>query len=49
MQNVYDTLNDFHRQGFFISGMYPINRDESLAVIEYDCILVRPEGKVATA
>lgn len=37
----YDILDDFHAQGFFISGMYPVNRDESLAVIEYDCVLVK--------
>lgn len=37
----YEVLEDFHRQDFFISGMYPINRDASLAVIEYDCVLVK--------
>ena len=41
MDDVYEILNEFHSQGFYISGMYPINRDESLAVIEYDCVLVR--------
>lgn len=37
----YETLSDFHEQNYFISGMYPINRDKSLAVIEYDCVLVK--------
>jgi FkbM family methyltransferase len=41
MLNPYDVLNEFHRDGFYISGMYPVNRDESLAVIEYDCIMVK--------
>ena len=41
MLPAYDILKEFHQQGFFISGMYPINRDESLAVIEYDCVLVK--------
>jgi len=41
MNEVYDVLNEFHNNGFYISGMYPINRDESLAVIEYDCVLVK--------
>lgn len=41
MPPAYDVLGDFHAQGFFISGMYPVNRDESLAVIEYDCVLVK--------
>lgn len=37
----YDLLAAFHREEFFVSGMYPINRDASLAVIEFDCVLVR--------
>lgn len=41
MPPAYDILNEFHQYGFFISGMYPVNRDESLAVIEYDCVLVK--------
>lgn len=41
MDDVYGILKDFHKGGFYISGMYPINRDESLAVIEYDCVLVK--------
>lgn len=41
MPATYELLNEFHASGFFISGMYPINRDKSLAVIEYDCVLVR--------
>jgi FkbM family methyltransferase len=39
----YDVLGEFHKNGFYISGMYPINRDESLAVIEFDCVLVKRE------
>lgn len=38
----YETLKEFHSAGYEISGMYPINRDPSLAVVEYDCVLVRP-------
>ncbi|MBI1920095.1 MAG: FkbM family methyltransferase [Geobacter sp.] len=41
MPPVYDALEEFHKHNFYISGMYPINRDESLAVIEYDCVLVK--------
>lgn len=36
-------LKEYHAQGFFISGMYPINRDPSLAIIEFDVTLVRRE------
>lgn len=40
--SAYEMLAAFHAHGFQISGMYPINRDNtSLAVIEYDCVLVR--------
>lgn len=41
MPSPYEALNEFHSKNYFISGMYPINRDESLAVIEYDCVLVK--------
>jgi FkbM family methyltransferase len=42
MPPAYDVLNEFHKRDFFISGMYPINRDaSSLVVIEYDCVLVK--------
>lgn len=37
----YAILKEYHAQGFFISGMYPINRDPSLAIIEFDVTLVR--------
>jgi FkbM family methyltransferase len=37
----YEVLAEFNAQGFSISGMYVINRDESLVVIEYDVTLVR--------
>jgi len=41
MLEVYDILKEFNNSNFFISGMYPINRDKSLAVIEYDCVMVK--------
>lgn len=46
--NIYDDMPDslemlkcFNDYGFLIAGMFPVNRDESLAVIEFDCVLVR--------
>jgi hypothetical protein len=47
MPDTYEVLREFHAHNYFISGMYPINRDESLAVIEYDCVLVRREPDAA--
>jgi FkbM family methyltransferase len=41
MDQVYDILKDYNNFGFLVSGMYAVNRDESLAVIEYDCVLVK--------
>ena len=41
MVEVYEVLQEYNRQNYFISGMYPINRDKSLAVIEYDCVMVK--------
>ncbi len=46
MLDVYDILKEYHHAGFYISGMYPINRDESLAVIEYDCVMVKRNGGI---
>ena len=41
MVEVYSVLKEYNSCGYFISGMYPINRDKSLAVIEYDCVMVK--------
>ena len=27
MPDAYEVLEEYHKQGFFISGIYPINRD----------------------
>jgi FkbM family methyltransferase len=48
MPPAYEVLNKFHEQDFYISGMYPINRDAaSLAVIEYDCVMVKRHKKTS--
>lgn len=41
MVDPYHLLSELHDRQFLISGMYPVDRDENLAVIEYDCVLVR--------
>lgn len=46
MLKPYEVLVEFNNQNYHISGMYPINRDESLAVIEYDCVLVKKPAQV---
>jgi FkbM family methyltransferase len=40
-----EMLEYFNAHGFQVSGMYAINRDQnSLAVVEYDCVLVKSES-----
>lgn len=40
-----EMLKYFHAHGFQVSGMYAINRDQkSLAVVEYDCVLVKGDA-----
>ncbi len=41
MPDGLDALKLFQQYGYYISGMFPINREESLAVIEFDCLLVK--------
>jgi FkbM family methyltransferase len=45
MPDGLDTLRLFRDHGFYISGMFPVTRDESLAAIELDCLLVRRDGE----
>ena len=41
MPDGFDALKFFREHGYYISGMFPINREESLAAIEFDCLLVK--------
>lgn len=41
MPDGLDMLKLFREHGYYISGMFPINREESLAAIEFDCLLVK--------
>lgn len=36
-----DLLADLQSRGFHVSGMFPLSREPSLAVVEFDCVLVR--------
>ncbi len=40
MDDPYKVLAEYREAGFYVSGMYPINRDPSLAIVEYDCVMV---------
>jgi FkbM family methyltransferase len=41
MERSFAGIEQYIEAGFFISGMFPINVEQSLAVIEYDCVLVK--------
>lgn len=43
MPDGLDTLRLFRDKSYYVSGMFPVTRDESLAAIELDCLLVRRE------
>lgn len=44
MQPSFDGIECYRDAGFSISGMFPINVEKSLAVIEYDCVLVKRDS-----
>lgn len=34
-------IEEYTKEGFQISGLFPISREESLAVIEFDCVMIK--------
>jgi len=40
MPSYFDTIRFLNERGFEISGLYPISRDESLRLIEFDCVMI---------
>lgn len=44
MERSFAGIEHYIEAGFFISGMFPINVEQSLAVIEYDCVLVKRDS-----
>jgi hypothetical protein len=41
MPSYLEALSTLTQLGFEMSGVYPVNRDEQLRVIELDCVMVR--------
>ncbi|MBC1196522.1 FkbM family methyltransferase [Microcystis aeruginosa BLCCF158] len=41
MPHLTESINCFEREGFSIVGLFPVSREKSLRVIEYDCLMVR--------
>lgn len=42
-EGAFEGLNEYRAAGFAVSGMFPINIDYNLSVIEYDCVMVKTE------
>ncbi|MFQ5500302.1 MAG: FkbM family methyltransferase [Candidatus Zixiibacteriota bacterium] len=42
MPSMVDSLSVYESAGFELSGLFPVSRDETERVIEFDCIMVRP-------
>ncbi|HJQ56183.1 MAG TPA: FkbM family methyltransferase [Vineibacter sp.] len=38
-----DTIRYLNARGFEITGLYPVSRDESLRLIEFDCVMVNAD------
>ena len=42
MPPLTESLAEFERLGFVLSGLFPVNLDREMRVIEFDCVAVRP-------
>jgi hypothetical protein len=40
MPNFIETISEYERLGFEISGVFPVSRDGSLRLIEADCVMI---------
>lgn len=47
MPNYLEALARYNGAGYLVSGLYPITRNNSLALNEMDCMLVRPDFLIA--
>jgi FkbM family methyltransferase len=39
-----ESIAEFARLGFALSGLFPVNLDSKMRVIEFDCVAVRPDA-----
>lgn len=45
MPNLAASLAEFERRGFAISGLFPVNLDSQMRVVEFDCVVVRDDHR----
>jgi hypothetical protein len=38
-----ESLDRLRGHGFELSGVFPLDRDGDLGIIEFDCVMVRPD------
>ena len=42
MPTYMETIRYLGECGFELSGLYPVARDRSLRLFEFDCVMIRP-------
>jgi hypothetical protein len=42
MPTYMETIRYLGERGFDLSGLYPVARDSSLRLFEFDCVMIRP-------
>jgi hypothetical protein len=45
MPRMPEAVATYEAAGFEISGLYAVNREKDGRVIEYDCVMVRPDAR----
>jgi len=45
MVNYLDAIPRINALGFEITGLFPVNRDAAMRVVEFDCVAVRPASR----
>lgn len=48
MKRYPESLTRFERNGFAVSGFFPVNHNRDLSLIEVDCLMVKPQSLQAT-
>ena len=45
MKKYLESIPKMNQMGFELTGLFPVGRDKKLRVIEFDCVMVRGNGK----
>ena len=47
MPTYMETIRYLGERGFDLSGLYPVARDSSLRLFEFDCVMIRADARRA--